>query len=124
MGIGDIEHIAVFRRQAAAGHGKLGGSDIRIAARRRIDHHIVDVLVGAGALGIAHISGNGAVFKGDGNLAMILTLKVFAASKDQKYKKETHLAFAKRETHCPDTERDVSQETIVPWSYCLFKLCR
>lgn len=32
MGIGDIEHIAVFRRQAAAGHGKLGGSDIRIAA--------------------------------------------------------------------------------------------
>lgn len=98
MGIGDIEHIAVFRRQAAAGHGKLGGSDIRIAAHRRIDHHIVDV--------------------------MILTLKVFAASKDQKYKKEIHLAFAKRETHCPDTERDVSQETIVPWSYCLFKLCR
>lgn len=70
VGIGDVDHVAVLGGQRAAGHGEGGGAHIRVAAHGLIDHHIVDVLLGAAALGVAHIAGNVAVLQRDAVLAL------------------------------------------------------
>ena len=70
VGIGDVEHIAVLCRKLTAGHGEGGGAHVGVAAHGLVDHHVVNILVGTGALGVAHIAGDGAVFERNGVLSL------------------------------------------------------
>ncbi len=70
VGVGDVEQVAALAGEGTAAHGQGGGALFGVAGHGLIEHDVVDVFIGAGALGAAHIAGYSAVGQGDGVAAL------------------------------------------------------